>query len=260
MSVFIIFLTASLAFGLAVGSFCGSTAYRIAHEWSLFKPVGSHCPGCGKRLKWYENIPLASYLLQRGRCRGCAAELSILYPLAEASAGLWSVTLFLRYGLSGEYWIFMGIGMILLLISLVDLEAYFIPDELVLLGSVLAGGASLAGIGIKPVDAFAAALLGAFLLQVVRLGYQALRSREGMGFGDVKLMFLLGLCTGLTGLPYVLLLSALLAFGFTALANWRSVSSETKLPFGPYLCAGCALFMLFGETLQQAVQWALGGA
>jgi len=121
MTVFGIQLAAAIALGLALGSFCGSAGYRIAHEWSLFSPPGSHCPGCGRKLAWHENIPLVSFLLQRGWCRGCRARLSLLYPLAEASCACWSALLFLRHGLSPEYGVYMGVGVTLLLISLVDL-------------------------------------------------------------------------------------------------------------------------------------------
>ena len=260
MTEFGILFFAAIVFGLALGSFCGSAAYRMAHGWSLFTPSGSHCPGCGKRLGVGENIPLVSFFLQRGKCRSCDSNLSILYPIAESAAGCWSGLMFLQFGMTVPYWVFMGIGVILLLISLVDLEAYFIPDVLVVVGAVLAGGASFMGIGAPPTEAFLAAAFGALLLQGVRLGYQALRGREGMGFGDVKLMFLLGLCTGLAGLPFVLMLSALFAFVCTALARRRAVDGSTQLPFGPYLCAGCAAYMLFGDELQRLAVSLGGGA
>ncbi len=247
MTEFTLYCTLALFLGLALGSFCGSASYRIAHEWSLFTPSGSHCPGCGKSLGWKENIPLFSFMLQRGRCTGCDAKLSLLYPIAELSFACWSVLLFLRYGISAEYGVFMGIGLILLLIALVDLEAFFIPDLLVVVGALLAGIASFFGIGVPFWDALMAAVIGTAIMQGIRLSYQYIRKQEGMGFGDVKLMFLLGLCSGLLGLPYVFLLSSVLALLCTVVAHWKNVHKETKLPFGPYLCAGCALYMLFGE-------------
>lgn len=259
MTEFGILFVAAILFGLALGSFCGSAAYRIAHGWSLFTPSGSQCPGCGTRLGFKENIPLISFLLQRGRCRSCESKLSLLYPIAECALACWSGLMFLQFGLTTSYWVFMGIGVILLLIALVDLEAYFIPDVLVIAGVLLVGGASFIGIGAPPAEAFLAALFGALLLQGVRLGYQALRGHEGMGFGDVKLMFLLGLCTGLAGLPFVLMLSALLAFVCTALARWRDINGATRLPFGPYLCAGCAVYMLFGDAILRLAFYAGGG-
>ncbi len=249
MTEYSIFFFVALVLGLALGSFCGSASYRIAHDWSLFTPSGSHCPGCGKGLSWKENIPLLSFIIQRGRCQGCKAKLSWLYPIAESSFACWSVMLFVQYGMSVEYAVFMCIGMILLLISLVDLEAYFIPDLLVTVGALLAGSASFMGIGIDIVDALLAAILGTAVLQCLRLGYQWLRKKEGMGFGDVKLMFLLGLCCGVMGLPYVLLLSALLALIITLVLHSRDAHSQTRLPFGPYLCTACALYMLFQDSI-----------
>ncbi len=249
MAEYNIFFLIAILLGLALGSFCGSASYRIAHEWSLFKPSGSHCPNCKKRLSWKENIPLLSFILQRGRCRNCSAKLSLLYPIAELTFACWSILIFLQYGMSAEYFVFMGIGLILLLISLVDLEAYFIPDLLVLIGVLIALGASLMGIGMPILDALLGAIVGASLLQALRLGYQFLRKQEGMGFGDVKLMFLLGLCCGIIGLPYVLLFAALLALVFTMAVHRRNTHSQTRLPFGPYLCAGCAIYMLFGHNI-----------
>ncbi len=249
MTEFSLYFTVALFLGLAVGSFCGSASYRIAHEWSLFTPSGSQCPGCGKRLGWKENIPLLSFFLQKGQCRGCKAKLSLLYPIAESAFACWSVLLFLEYGMSVEYGVFMGIGMILLLISLVDLEAYFIPDLLVLVGSVLAGLASFAGIGVPMPEALIAAVVGTLFMQALRWGYYMLRKQEGMGFGDVKLMFLLGLCSGIAGLPYALLLASLLALVCTLATHWRQAHGQTRLPFGPYLCSGCALYMLFSQNI-----------
>ncbi len=244
-----LFFIFAIFFGLAVGSFCGSASYRIAHEWSLFTPSGSHCPGCKRRLGWKENIPLLSFILQGGRCRGCDAKLSWLYPIAESTFAAWSVLIFLQYGMSVEYWVFMGIGLIFLLISLVDLEAFFIPDVLIVIGVVIAGIASFMGIGVPMPDAIIAAFVGMLFMQGIRLGYQYFRKQEGMGYGDVKLMFLLGLCCGLMGLSYVLLLAALLALVCTFLAHRKDTHGQTKLPFGPYLCAGCAVYMLFAENI-----------
>lgn len=249
--LFPLFLVAAILFGLAVGSFSGCMSYRIAHEWQLFKPSGSHCPSCKKALRWYENIPLLSFILQRGTCRGCAAKLSIIYPIAELSYALWSAFLFWRYGLTVEYGVFMAIGLVLLLISMVDLEAYFIPDLFVTVGCVLAAGASIMGIGVGIKDAALGAAVGAGIMQALRLIYMRMRQEEGMGYGDVKLLLFLGLCVGLLGLAYVLLMASVLAIVCTLIAKWGSVDRSTRLPFGPYLCAGCALYMLFHSAILQ---------
>lgn len=245
------FLFVAILFGLAVGSFSGCMSYRIAHEWSLFKPSGSHCPSCKKALRWYENIPLLSYILQRGTCRGCDAKLSIIYPIAELSYALWSGFLFWKYGLTVEYGVFMVIGLILLLISLVDLEAYFIPDLFVTVGCIIAIGASVMGIGVPIKDAAMGAIVGAGIMQGLRLAYMRVRKEEGMGYGDVKLLLLLGLCVGLLGLAYVLLIASVLAIVCTVIAQFGSLNRSTRLPFGPYLCAGCALYMLFHDFILQ---------
>jgi leader peptidase (prepilin peptidase)/N-methyltransferase len=250
MTAYNIQLAAAALFGLALGSFCGSAGYRIAHGWSLVRPAGSQCPGCGHGLGWRENIPLLSFALQRGRCRWCRAALSPLYPLAEASCACWSVLLFLRHGPSVEYAVLLAVGVILLLVSLVDMEARFIPDVLLLAGGLAAGGASWLGAGPPPGEALLAGAAGALLFQGVRLGYRFLRGGEGLGFGDVKLMALLGMCAGLAGLPFVLTFSALLACACTLAGRGRKVGWVARLPFGPYLCAGCAVYMQFGGALR----------
>ncbi len=249
--LFPLFLLAAILFGLAVGSFSGCMSYRIAHEWSLFKPTGSHCPSCKKALRWYENIPLVSFMLQRGKCRGCDAKLSIIYPIAELSYALWSGLLFWQYGLSVEYGAFMAIGLVLLLIALVDLEALFIPDLFVTVGVIITAIASVMGIGVPIKDAALGALVGAAIMQALRLAYMRVRQEEGMGYGDVKLLFFLGLCVGLLGLAYVLLMASVLAIVCTLIAQWGAVNRSTRLPFGPYLCAGCALYMLFHDFILQ---------
>lgn len=244
METNLLLLVLAVPLGLALGSFCGCVGFRIANGWSLFSPSFSHCPRCKKRLAWFENIPLLSFLLQRGRCRACGNKLSVLYPVAEASAMCWSVFLIFKFGLSPLYGAYLLIGMILLLISLVDLQAYFIPDELVLLGAVLAGGAAFLRIGVPVADAFVAGIAGALLMQAIRLGYRWLRRAEGMGLGDVKLMFLLGLGTGTAGLSTILIVSAVLAAIFTIARDGASVSAAAKLPFGPFLCLGAAIHIL----------------
>lgn len=242
-------LIVAVLFGLALGSFFGCTSYRIAHEWSLFKPSGSHCPSCGKKLGFKENIPVLSYFIQKGKCRGCDAKLSLLYPLAELSYGLWSGLVFWQYGLSVEYGVFMVIGALLLLIALVDLEAYFIPDLFITIGVLVTAGASLFGIGVPMPDAAYGALLGAAIMQALRLAYMRVRKEEGMGYGDVKLLFFLGLCSGLLGLAYVLLMAAVLAIICTIIGQWGAVKSTTRTPFGPYLCAACAIYMFCGDAI-----------
>ena len=238
-------LLANVAFvlGLVVGSFLNVVIYRVPRHESVVHP-GSHCPSCGHGIRWYDNIPLVSYLILRGRCRDCGAHIPWRYPAVEVAAGLLFVTAALVFGIDPRLLLAWAFLAVLLAISLIDLEHYVIPDRIVLPAAVVGLAASIA---LDPsrwwvyiVSGLGAALF-LFILALIWPG--------GMGMGDVKMALLMGVVLGPTviiALFVAFLAGALVSIVLLAL---RVKSRKDKIPFGPYLALGAALSLLWGASL-----------
>ncbi len=239
----------SVLIGLALGSFLNVCIYRIPLKKSIIKPP-SVCPKCGKRIRFYDNIPLISYLFLRGRCRHCRGYISWEYPLVEAITGLLSLALFIRYGLSLQFLFFFLFAGTLVVISFIDLHHRIIPDVLSLPG-ILAGWAySLLAGHIPWLDSLIGSIAGAGALFLVALVYQRLTGREGMGGGDIKLLGMIGAWMGWRSLPFIVLISSLTGavigsiFILIAGKGYRF-----RIPFGPFLSLGALIYLFFGLRL-----------
>ncbi|MGE4505705.1 MAG: A24 family peptidase [Desulfovibrionaceae bacterium] len=216
------FIALSALLGLALGSFYAASAYRWINELSIVRPARSFCPSCAHPLSWRENIPLASFLIQRGRCRHCAAPIHWRYPSLELASLVWGGLAAWRFGPGAEWAVAMVFGGILLTASWIDLESYLLPDVLTIPGAVLAVAAFVFVLG--PEGAGRAANwtanlktsliglgLGGGVFLVLHYGYKWLRGADGLGLGDVKLMCLIGALLGPRALPFVILVGALSA-------------------------------------------------
>jgi leader peptidase (prepilin peptidase)/N-methyltransferase len=242
----------ALVFGAVVGSFLNVMIWRLPRGESLIRP-GSHCPLCGAAIRWYDNIPILSWLMLRGRCRHCRAWISIRYPLVEAAAALLSFFLYRRFGHSWHYLIYFGFASALLAASVIDLAHRIIPDEISLTGT--AAGLLIALLPHAPVP-FVSALFGAlagFLsLFMVMAGYWLITRREGMGLGDPKLLAAIGAFLGWQALPFVVLAGSF--FGVMVglpMILWAKKGRYYKIPFGPFLSLGAWLWLLFGPVLRE---------
>lgn len=241
-----------LPFGLVFGSFLNVCVYRIPLHLSLVFP-GSHCPHCKKSIKPYDNIPLISYLVLKGRCRFCKTSISIRYPLVEALTGVLTVGIVLSNGLNLLSLKYLILVYILLVVAIVDLDHLIIPNGVTLFG-VISGLVFLlfgkSGLGWK--EALMGALLvGGFLYASGGLGKLLFR-KESMGFGDVKLGFMIGLFIGWEWGIVALFLSFFLAslVGIPGLIS-RRIQFGQRIPFGPFLSLGSILTLFFGEWIIQ---------
>ncbi len=243
----------ALLLGLALGSFYSVCVHRyLTREPIVF--ARSKCPLCAHQLAWWENIPLLSYLLLRGRCRACKGRIRLRYPVLEALSGLWSVGLMLKFGPSGPYALYMVIGGILFVASFIDFEAYILPDVLTLPGVVLAlAGAHfvlLPELGVPTLrDSLIGAGAGAGFFWLLQQLYRRLKGREGLGTGDIKLMLLLGGLLGWQALPIMVTaaaVSALFASVYYMLKP-NAPALQTMVPFGPFLSLGGMVYVLFGD-------------
>ncbi len=231
--------------GAMIGSFLNVVVYRLPRRESIVRPA-SHCPACGVAVKPYDNIPLLSWLMLRGRCRSCHAPISKRYPLVEALTALLCIGAVLAGG-SGAT-IALNVAFILLLvpIALIDVEHRIIPNRLTALGALLALalGTALDPSG-EPERLIAGVAAGGALL-IAALAYPG-----GMGMGDVKLAGVMGLFLGSAVAPAMLL--ALLAgvlFGALVVASKGTMAArKTAVPFGPFLAFGSLVAVFAGGPL-----------
>ncbi len=264
----------AVAFGLVIGSFLNVVAYRVPlmleRAWRLEvseatgEPVQedglpvrynlwvprSACPNCGHVLRAWENVPLLSYLLLRGRCSACSAPIGIRYPAVELASGLFAALALFRFGPSGTALAAFGLCATLLAMSAIDIETRLLPDSLTLpllwAGLIVNFADTFASLR----EAVAGAIVGYLFLWSVYWLFRFVRGIEGMGYGDFKLLAALGAWLGWAALPQVVLISAvtgaLVGLAATGLGRMRF---EEPLPFGPFLAAGGAATLLWGTPL-----------
>lgn len=232
-------------FGAIFGSFLNVVAYRLPRHESLVTPA-SHCPRCAAPVKPYDNIPVLSWLLLRGHCRGCGEPISARYPLVEALTAALCVGAVLTH--ESAVGIALAIVLILLVVpaALIDLEHRIIPNRITALGAVLALGVGLAlDPGGELERLIAGAGAGGFLL-LAALAYPG-----GMGMGDVKLAGMMGLFLGAAVAPAILiaLISGVL-LGVTVIARKGAKEGrKTAVPFGPFLALGALSAIFAGQQL-----------
>ncbi len=236
-------------FGSVLGSFLNVCTFRWPQDQSVVHPP-SHCPACDSPIRWYDNIPLVSYLLLlRARCRSCGVFISPQYPLVELATGLIWAGSFLQYGLSVEAARGALFLSLLLGIAITDARFYIIPDEFSLGGGVL--GLALAPLpgGITILQAVLGAGVGFGLLWLVaRVGSWLFR-KDAMGGGDLKMMGMVGAFLGIPGVLLTLFLGALLGSVVFGPISWKT---GKLVPFGIFLAAGAAVAYGWGDSL---IQW-----
>ncbi|MBI5561246.1 MAG: prepilin peptidase [Deltaproteobacteria bacterium] len=244
-------------FGAVVGSFLNVCIYRIPAGLSVIRP-GSRCGCCGSAVAFYDNIPILSYIILRGRCRACGVGFSAQYPIVEALAGLLAAALFYVFGLSVELFVYSAFAAALIVITFIDLERRIIPDVISLPGIPIGFAASffLASPGV--VDSAIGILFGGGLLLGIAMGYYLLTKKEGMGGGDVKLLAMIGAFLGWKGVIVTILLgSGSGAVIGGALMLVAGKKSKYAVPFGPFLSIGALVHLFFGDAL---ISWYINAA
>ena len=234
--------------GAIVGSFLNVVAYRLPRGESLAHPP-SRCPSCGKAIKPYDNIPVLSWLLLRGRCRHCKEPISARYPIVEAGTGLLCALVVLVKGADEDA--IIGIVLVLLLVpvTLIDLDHHLIPNKITYPGAVL----GIALVAVLETDSLvenllAAAGAGGFLLVA------AIVQPRGMGMGDVKLAFVLGIYLGRAVIPaiFVALIAGALVGALVIARMGVQKGRKAGIPFGPWLSLGGVVGLLAGDEI---VDW-----
>ena len=274
-----VILASALLLGLVIGSFLNVCIVRIPHGESIVRPA-SHCTGCGRAIRPYDNIPLISWLVLRGRCRTCKKAISWMYPAVELATGLLFLACAAVFGptLEGVKWALLSALIVVLVAT--DIRERILPDKVNFTGLIF--GVLISGF-LRPADGVAAwlsskmfdfppptpvlsvadsllgALVGGGLLWIVAEGYFRLRGREGMGLGDVKMMAMVGAFEGLEGALLAILIGSLLGsvLGVAFIAIFRK-DSDYELPFGAFLGAGSLIVVFFGTRMLEWYQTVAG--
>lgn len=285
-----VLLTLAVVVGLIVGSFLNVVIARLpvilerqwrteCHELLAEEQAGgadaspapgerfdlvvprSRCPDCGEPVRALDNIPVLSWLWLRGRCRHCGRPISLQYPFVEILSALLAVAVVARYGADGYSLLVIAFSWTLLAAAVIDLRTTLLPDNLTLpllwLGLLAAvGGWS----PVTPADAIIGAASGYLILWALYHAFRILTGKEGMGYGDFKLLAALGAWVGWQGLPLVIILSS----GVGAVMGLAMIALQGRdraapIPFGPFLAAGGWIALLWGQGIASAyLAWSLG--
>jgi leader peptidase (prepilin peptidase) / N-methyltransferase len=247
----------AFALGAIVGSFLNVVIYRYPREESIVFP-GSHCPWCGAAIRWFDNIPIVSFLVLRARCRACRAPISWRYPLVELANALFYLAIFLRTGPTLPFLPLAAIVSMTLLLIFIDLDIQILPDVIDIPGIAIALGMAALHLGDRLQMTLAPSLsasviggvAGAGVLLAIGETYKLLRRMEGMGLGDVKMLAMIGCVVGWQWLFGVLMIASVsgAVIGIALVIRFRS-DLKIALPFGAFLGLSSLGVMYFGDTL-----------
>ncbi len=245
---------ASILFGAIVGSFLNVCIIRLPKEESIITP-GSHCPHCNKPIAFYDNIPILSYFLLRGKCRHCGKPISLQYPLVEGITALSSFLLFMKYGPSLTYLLYFAFFSALIVITGIDLYHQIIPDVISIPGIGVGLLSALLFLPITFLNSLFGILLGGGSLFLVATLYQWLFKREGMGGGDVKLLAMIGAFLGWKAVILTIILGSLVGsvIGIVIILL-KGKDFKYAIPFGPFLSLGAVISLFFQNEI---ISWYL---
>ena len=254
-----VFLFFSFLFGAIVGSFLNVVILRLPEEGASVVYPASHCHSCRTPIKWYDNIPIASFILLRRRCRNCKALISWQYPLVELGMALLSMGLWVRFGLSVPFLVYFPFCAALLAIFVIDCHHQIIPDVISLPGIVVGFLLSFLNPLLSWQEASIGILLGGGLLYAVAAGYYLLTRREGMGGGDIKLLAMIGAFQGWQAIPFVIFGSSLVGtiVGVGAMIRQKK-GGKTVVPYGPFLAFASVFYLFFEEAVLRFWQMLMG--
>ena len=242
-------------FGSIWGSFSNVCIHRIPDNVSVVKGR-SHCPSCKKLIKWYDNIPLISFVILKAQCRSCSAKISSKYFLVELISALSFVLIFYLFGLTITTILFFILSISFIIIFFIDLKHFIIPNQLtyplMIIGFLKSFDPNLnAAVFPNFVNSLIGGIFGYIIIWLIIFIYKKFRNKEGMGLGDAKLLSVIGFWFGWVSIPFVIFFSsavALLVVIPDVIRKKKNLSSQ--IPFGPYLIVGCIIFLVFNEQIK----------
>ena len=244
MSYIIVFILGSIW-----GSFSNVCIHRLPDNKSVSRGR-SYCPNCKKQIRWYDNIPLLSYIFLKAKCRDCSTRIGIKYFIVELICALSFVLVFYLFGFSLTTLLFFILSIFFVIIFFIDLKHFIIPNQLTF---------PLMAIGFfktfnpnlnqyffpNLIDSMIGGVVGYLIIWIIIFVYKKLRKKEGMGLGDAKLLSAIGFWFGWISIPFILFFSSFiaLAYALPSLLN-KSKNMSSSIPYGPYLVLGCVLYLL----------------
>lgn len=246
----LLFSITSFLFGSIVGSFLNVVILRLPEEGEsiIFPP--SRCPTCKTPIRWYDNIPILSFIVLAGKCRACRQPISPQYPLVEFCMAMLSLALYTKFGISFEFFFYFLFAASLLAIIFIDIQHQIIPDVISVPGVVIGFAGSFANDLVTWQQSGLGVLLGGGMLYAIAAGYLLCTGREGMGGGDIKLLGMIGGFLGWQSLLFVVFFSSLTGtvIGLFAVIKGGK-GRKTRIPFGPFLAVSALLFLFFQNRI-----------
>ena len=259
MNVEVIYIAFIFVFGLVLGSFYNVVGYRLPNEMSIAFPA-SHCPKCNHKLRFYELVPVFSYLFLKGKCKKCKSKISIMYPIFELITGLLFVVSYLVFGFNIKFFVSIVFISVLIVISISDLKYYIIPDEVLIVGAVLIVVLYIINTYVNNLSVFIGIIkpilnaLGSFIfLYVFKVLGDMFFKKECLGGGDVKLMCLVGLVIGFDMSIVTIFLAAFIALPLSVVSLIKN--DNNVLPFGPYLSIAASILFLTNINLNMILEF-----
>jgi leader peptidase (prepilin peptidase)/N-methyltransferase len=248
-----IILILIILIGLALGSFLNVCIYRIPLKKSVLFP-GSFCPKCGEKIQFWDNIPLLSFILLKGKCRKCKSKISLQYPLVEFVTSVLILICYWRFGWGWEFVAKTILCLSLIVIFFIDLQHGIIPDVITLPGIALGFLFSFFVKSPSVMNSLTGIFVGGVLFYLAAVLGELLFKKESMGGGDIKLAMMLGAFLGWQRIFLVFLISAVLGavVGGIALLFSKEVKETKIIPFGPFLALGSILVIFIGDALISA--------
>ncbi len=239
----IIFIT-----GLVFGSFYNVVGYRVPNNMSIAFPA-SHCTNCNHKLKFYELIPVVSYIFLRGKCSVCKERISVFYPFFEFLTGILFLLAYLVFGFNLKFLIAITFISILIIISISDIKYYIIPDEVLMVGVILIMAELIINTIVNKLDIYNGILthilngLGSFaILYLFKSLGDIVFKKESLGGGDIKLLFLIGMVLGFDMSIVTIFIAAFIALPLSIISLIKN--NNNVLPFGPYLSIASVIILL----------------
>ncbi|MDH3329171.1 MAG: prepilin peptidase [Desulfobulbaceae bacterium] len=246
----LLFSITSFFFGGIVGSFLNVVILRLPEEGESIVFPPSRCPSCKTAIRWYDNIPILSFILLAGKCRACRLPISWQYPLVEFCMALLSLALYTKFGLSFEFFFYFLFTASLLVIIFIDIHHQIIPDVISLPGIVIGFAGSFLNAQVSWQQSGFGVLIGGGILYAIATSYYLFTGREGMGGGDIKLLGMIGGFLGWQSLLFIIFTSSLTGtvVGLFAMIQ-QGKGGKTRIPFGPFLAFSALLFLFFQDNI-----------
>lgn len=242
-------------FGICMGSFLNVCICRLPGSSSIINPARSICPNCKNFIKFYDNIPILSYLWLKGKCRQCGFPIAFRYLLVELTGGFFALCTYYKFGITIEAFVYYALILSLIVITFIDVDHQIIPDVITLPGIPIFFFASFTLAAITYKDSLLGILVGGGSLLLIAETYNLLTKKEGMGGGDIKLLAMIGAALGWEGVLFTIFMGSAIGTLTGIILMLRTHKGlKLAIPFGPFLSLGAIGYIFFGSSI---ISWYL---